>query len=84
MWPKQRFPPSSILKWQTCKFLSLYLNLLRLVDIVVDAIQIIRIQNQPIDLFMIEIMHMSHKLSNETRLVRGLVLDHGASQMKDA
>jgi len=27
---------------------------------------------------MIEIMHMVHKLSSETRLVRGLVLDHGA------
>jgi T-complex protein 1 subunit zeta len=27
---------------------------------------------------MVEIMHMVHKLSTETRLVRGLVLDHGA------
>lgn len=27
---------------------------------------------------MVEIMHMSHKLSNETRLVKGLGLDHGA------
>ena len=26
---------------------------------------------------MIEIMHMVHKLSNDTRLVKGLVLDHG-------
>lgn len=27
---------------------------------------------------MVEIMHMKHKLSHNTRLVRGLVLDHGA------
>jgi T-complex protein 1 subunit zeta len=27
---------------------------------------------------MVEIMHMSHKLANETKLIRGLVLDHGA------
>jgi T-complex protein 1 subunit zeta len=49
-----------------------------LVDIVVDAVQIIRKPKEPIDLFMIEIMHMPHKLCSETRLVRGLVLDHGA------
>jgi len=27
---------------------------------------------------MVEVMHMSHKLGHETKLVRGLVLDHGA------
>lgn len=27
---------------------------------------------------MVEIMHMVHKLSSSTRLVRGIVLDHGA------
>lgn len=27
---------------------------------------------------MVEIMHMSHKLANDTKLVKGLVLDHGA------
>ncbi len=26
---------------------------------------------------MVEIMHMSHKLATETRLIKGLVLDHG-------
>lgn len=31
---------------------------------------------------MIEIMHMVHKLATETRLVRGLVLDHGARHSK--
>lgn len=49
-----------------------------LVDIVVESIQIIRQPDRPIDLFMIETMHMQHKLSTETKLVRGLVLDHGA------
>jgi T-complex protein 1 subunit zeta len=27
---------------------------------------------------MVEIMHMTHRMATETRLVRGLVLDHGA------
>lgn len=27
---------------------------------------------------MVEIMHMQHKLASETKLIRGLVLDHGA------
>jgi len=31
-----------------------------------------------IDLHMIEVMHMRHKLDSDTRLVRGLVLDHGS------
>lgn len=48
-----------------------------LVNIVVDAVNIIRTPEKSIDLFMIEIMHMQHKLATETKLVRGLVLDHG-------
>ena len=32
----------------------------------------------PIDLHMVEVMHMRHKLARDSRLVRGLVLDHGA------
>jgi len=27
---------------------------------------------------MIEIMHMQHKMSTESKLIKGLVLDHGA------
>ena len=27
---------------------------------------------------MVEVMHMQHKLSTETKLIRGLVLDHGS------
>ncbi|PFH50922.1 hypothetical protein AMATHDRAFT_143972 [Amanita thiersii Skay4041] len=33
---------------------------------------------EPIDLHMIEIMKMQHRVASETQLVRGLVLDHGA------
>lgn len=50
----------------------------QLVEIVVDAVNIIKLPQQPIDLFMVEIMHMPHKLAADSRLVRGLVLDHGA------
>jgi len=32
----------------------------------------------PIDLHMVEIMKMQHRMASETQLVRGLVLDHGA------
>lgn len=49
-----------------------------LVDIVVDAVGVVRKENRPIDLHMVEIMHMVHKLGTSTRLVKGLVLDHGA------
>jgi T-complex protein 1 subunit zeta len=49
-----------------------------LVDIVVEAVQIIRQPEKPIDLLMVEVMHMQHKLSTETKLIKGLVLDHGS------
>lgn len=49
-----------------------------LVDIIVDSVLCIKKENEPIDLHMVEIMHMSHKLANDTKLVKGLVLDHGA------
>lgn len=51
-----------------------------LTDVVVDAVRCIQKEDKPIDLHMIEIMHMQHKMSTETRLVRGLVLDHGGRQ----
>jgi T-complex protein 1 subunit zeta len=35
-------------------------------------------ENKPIDLFMIETMEMQHKTESDTKLVRGLVMDHGA------
>jgi len=54
------------------------MNFQRLVEIVVEAVKLIKIESKPIDLFMVEIMHMVHKLGTQTKLVRGLVLDHGA------
>jgi T-complex protein 1 subunit zeta len=47
-----------------------------LVPIVVEAVNIVQ-KDGEIDLHMVEIMHMVHKKANDTRLVRGLVLDHG-------
>merc|ERR1712100_603259 len=46
-------------------------------NIVVDAVLCVQKENQPIDLFMVEIMTMPHRTVEDTRLVRGLVLDHG-------
>jgi T-complex protein 1 subunit zeta len=50
----------------------------KLTSIVVDAVCCIAKPEEPIDLHMVEIMHMKHKLDSDTRLVRGLVLDHGS------
>ncbi len=46
-------------------------------SMVVDALLTIRRDNAPLDLFMVEVMTMTHKLTAESRLVKGLVLDHG-------
>lgn len=48
-----------------------------LTEICVDAVNIIRKADAPIDLHMVEIMEMHHKTEDETKLIRGLVLDHG-------
>mmetsp|Transcript_9706 Transcript_9706/g.11256 ORF Transcript_9706/g.11256 Transcript_9706/m.11256 type:complete len:543 (+) Transcript_9706:102-1730(+) len=52
----------------------------QLTDIVTDAVMMIRPKElgEPIDLHMVEIMHMRHKFASDTKLVRGLVLDHGS------
>lgn len=50
----------------------------QLTEIVTDAVLNIKKPEQPVDLFMVEIMHMTHKMATETKLVRGLVLDHGS------
>lgn len=50
----------------------------QLTDIVVNSVLCIRQPSEPIDLFMVEIMHMKHKFDTDTRLIEGLVLDHGA------
>lgn len=49
----------------------------QLVEIVVEAIQIIHQEGKQIDLHMVEVIHMPHRMAKDTRLVRGLVLDHG-------
>ncbi|XP_018426527.1 PREDICTED: T-complex protein 1 subunit zeta isoform X4 [Nanorana parkeri] len=49
-----------------------------LTEAVVDSVLAIRQENEPIDLFMVEIMEMKHKTESDTTLIRGLVLDHGA------
>merc|ERR1711976_1030622 len=43
-----------------------------LAEIVVDALLCIRKDDKPIDLFMVEIMTMTHRTTSETRLIRGL------------
>lgn len=48
-----------------------------LCEVVVDAVKCIAREDKPIDLHMIELMHMQHKLSTESKLIKGLVLDHG-------
>jgi T-complex protein 1 subunit zeta len=48
-----------------------------LTEILVDAVSTIN-KDGNIDLHMIEIMHMQHKMSTESKLIKGLVLDHGA------
>lgn len=48
-----------------------------LVNIVSEAVQIVHTPGKEIDLHMVEIMHMVHRQANETRLVKGLVMDHG-------
>nr|ABK95175.1 unknown [Populus trichocarpa] len=50
----------------------------QLTNIVVNSVLCIRKPEEGIDLFMVEIMHMRHKFDVDTRLVEGLVLDHGS------
>jgi T-complex protein 1 subunit zeta len=50
----------------------------RMTDAVVDAVCCISEPGLPIDLHMVEIMTMQHKLQSDSKFVRGLVLDHGA------
>lgn len=50
----------------------------QLTEIVANAVLCIKRPPEPIDLFMVEIMHMKHKFDTDTKLIEGLVLDHGA------
>jgi T-complex protein 1 subunit zeta len=46
-------------------------------EIVVDAVRCVKKDGEQLDLHMIEIMAMQHRHAAESRLVRGLVMDHG-------
>jgi len=46
-------------------------------DIVVDAVRCIQKEGEKLDLHMIEVMHMVHKTGLDSKLVKGLVMDHG-------
>ncbi|EPY24674.1 T-complex protein 1 subunit zeta [Strigomonas culicis] len=48
-----------------------------LAESVVDAVYAIAEEGRDIDLHMVEVMHMRHRLSSDTRFVNGIVLDHG-------
>eukprot|EP01116_Phalansterium_solitarium_P020951 TRINITY_DN6359_c1_g1_i1.p1 TRINITY_DN6359_c1_g1~~TRINITY_DN6359_c1_g1_i1.p1 ORF type:complete len:536 (+),score=226.96 TRINITY_DN6359_c1_g1_i1:79-1686(+) len=49
-----------------------------LTDYVTDAVLAIRQPAKPIDLFMVELMTMQHKNEFDTKLIKGIVLDHGS------
>jgi T-complex protein 1 subunit zeta len=45
---------------------------------VTDAVLCVRKEGEPIDLHMVERLHMLHRTEHDSRLVKGLVLDHGS------
>merc|ERR1719419_2095859 len=48
-----------------------------LTSICVESLLAIKQEGQPIDLHMVELMEMQHRAESDSKLVRGLVLDHG-------
>lgn len=48
-----------------------------LTEVCVDAILTILTPGQEIDLHMVELMEMRHKTAVETKLIKGIVMDHG-------
>merc|ERR1712018_688668 len=48
-----------------------------LTNICVEALLAIQQEGQPIDLPMVELMEMQHRAESDSKLVRGMVLDHG-------
>lgn len=45
----------------------------KMTEAVTDAVLTIAEPNKPIDLHMVEVVHMTHKLGTDSRFVRGLV-----------
>jgi T-complex protein 1 subunit zeta len=50
----------------------------QLTENVVGAVKAIRVPGEDTDLHMVEIMHQREALATDTKLVRGMVLDHGS------
>ena len=77
--PKPDVPRELLLEMaRTSLMTKIHPNLANpLTEIIVEAVNTIR-KDDRIDLHMVEIMHMQHKMSTESRLIKGLVLDHGA------
>jgi len=48
-----------------------------LTTICVESLLAIKQEGQPIDLHMVELMEMQHRAESDSKLVRGMVLDHG-------
>ncbi|PJF19638.1 T-complex protein 1 subunit zeta [Paramicrosporidium saccamoebae] len=48
-----------------------------LTEAIVEAVFTVKKDNLPIDLHMVEVMKMQHQSAMDTRLIKGLVLDHG-------
>merc|ERR1711963_94251 len=49
----------------------------QMTEICVEALLAIQQEGQPIDLHMVELMEMQHRAESDSKLVRGMVLDHG-------
>lgn len=49
-----------------------------LTEVCVDAVLAIKQDKEQINLHMVEMMEMQHKTDRDTKLIKGLVLDHGA------
>lgn len=49
-----------------------------LAEYVTDGILTIQKPSQPIDLYMVEIITMQHKSELDTKLIKGIVMDHGS------
>ena len=47
-------------------------------DAIVDSMMAISQEDLPIDLHMVEVMHMQHKSGSDSCFINGIVLDHGA------
>ena len=46
-------------------------------EAIVDAVQCVAEPDNPVDLHMVEIMHMQQQQGCDSRFVNGIVLDHG-------